>query len=155
MQHAFGESDNKRIWLCTFTSTESSTTLSDSKCNFKKQLINLKLTRKRILYLTLDEFKNFKKEKYGNDKLKISLDCSNEEYKTFLRSELYTLSKQKDIKIVHNPKGGGLFVDEEIKKFKEMSIANKEGYKDIFKNLVFDSNLPKDVEKAYNELSNF
>lgn len=144
MQHAFGESDDKRIWLCELD--------SDAPQPFSYKKINLKLQKKRILYTSLNDLNNLDLTKYSNDKLKVCVKCSHEEYKSFVCSNKYKdLIGKNDVRVVHSKVERKM--DEAVEKcLKKSDKFIGKGYTKIFKEMVEEEN-DKFLNETYNELT--
>ena len=91
MQHAFGESNKNIIASLNFPDEKSSYILDE---------IDLKLPRKRIVYLdSIEDVKNFKLKNNNRDDIKLTIKCSPSEFKTLKKCKEYKLLIKKNIKI--------------------------------------------------------
>lgn len=134
MQHAFGDTDDKRIWLCEFDDS------NDETFSFKK--INLKLQKKHLMYVDLKDVAKLAKDlqKFENDQVKVNIKCSYEEYKAFVKTpEFKKLSGKKDIRLVHAKTSR--ILNENIEQFKAKKLKELNGvvgYENVFKKLIDD-----------------
>lgn len=145
MQHAFGESDDKRIWLCTFDDSREEP--------FSYKRINLGMQRKRIVYLDAEELHTFDAEKYPKDKVKLSVKCSPEEYKALATTPSFqSLAKNPNIRVVCG--NSGRERETRIKEYKKKHVSKldgEQGYHRIFSKLVSDKD--DTITSAYKQLS--
>ena len=98
MQHAFGESEKNIIAIIEYTSPASS---------YKLEEIDLKLPRKKIVYMEVDNVDKFepKPQKEGiSDQVKLTLSGNYEEFKAFRKSSKYKDLTKKGVKIVFKQK---------------------------------------------------
>lgn len=143
MQHSFGENDDKRIGLCLFDSDNETEP-------FEYKRINLKLQRKRILYLDSQEFKEFDPNQYEDEKIRLSVQCTPEEYKSITALPTYQKLVNDGVKVVFS---GKKILDEKVEQFKKERkniIGDTKGYSDILFTLV--KNEREEVMEVYNEL---
>lgn len=145
MQHAFGETDDKRIWLCTFDDSR------DEPFSYKR--INLGLQRKRIVYVTPDQLREFDAKKYEKDSVKLSVRCSPEEYKALSSTPAFeSISKNPNVRVVCGPTSSDR--DTSIREYKRQrarELDGERGYQRIFSKLVASKDVT--VADAYKELS--
>lgn len=107
IQHAFGESSNKRIWLVTFDENSKEITTSQYGSYFNVKKINLKMRGKKIIYLPVDEIEKFGQEKIQkmskrND-IKLSLKGTTEQFHVFRNKKVYNDLRQIGIKFAYKP----------------------------------------------------
>lgn len=91
MQHAFGESHDKTITMCYFTT------------NMRFENVDLNLPRKRIVYRHLDDMESYTPET-GQDKLKLTLSGTYDQYKVFKKSKKYKELVKKGVKLIYKHK---------------------------------------------------
>lgn len=142
MQHSFGDSDSKRVWLIDFKS-------QGTKFPFKTQGINLKLPVKKIYYYdNLENINEFNPPK--NQKSKIILKCSQNDYKAFIETPNYQKLIQEGVKIVFKTEKE---ISEQVLEKREIVKKSKGGYTQIFNNLIKNEK-NNDLEIVYKELKN-
>lgn len=90
IQHAFGESQDKTVTLCHFSS------------NIIFESVDLNLPRKKIVYMDMDNIEKFVPPE-NNNKLRLTLSGSYEELKVFRKSKQYKELIKKNIKVVYRP----------------------------------------------------
>lgn len=117
MQHAFGESTKNTVAFVSFDGTR----------DYLLEEIDLELPRKRILYKTLDQVEDIVIAKNG-DKIKLSVECNYDEFKTFKKSSKYKSLVKQGVKIVFNHRKIENIVDS-LKK-------NILSFNDVLRNLV-------------------
>lgn len=141
VQHSFSDTQNKRIWLCTFDNSQEKI--------FSYQKINLKLQQKRIVYLQPHELESFVPNE--NEQTKISIKCNDLQFKTLLKNPLYVkLTNTPNIKIVHT-KECKIDVDIELFRKKKCTFHDN-SYVSVLQKLVNDEN-NKYVTDVYKMLS--
>lgn len=141
MQHAYGESNDKRVWLCTFDSEAEET--------FSYRKINLKMPTKRIVYTTPNDLSNVSVSE--GESVKISLKCSEEEFKALVKSSEYkSLVASSNVKVVRT---NTREASKEIETFKKHRLGHKgETYSSILKRLIDEKN-NKHLVSSYERLS--
>ena len=87
MQHAFGES-HKNVIPCMIFSGEM----------YELEEIDLKLPRKRILYVDVEDLEDYE-VKGGKDKIRLTVSGTYEQFKVFKKSKKYKNLVEKGIKI--------------------------------------------------------
>lgn len=93
MQHAFGESEKNIIACLTF---------QDGK--YTNDEIDLKLPRKRIVYMDVEDIENYSVPD-TQDKIKVTITGSYEQFKALKKTKKYKdILKKGDTKIVFKPK---------------------------------------------------
>jgi len=92
LQHAFGESEKNIIPVISF-----------SENNYEIREEDLGLTRKKILYVDIENIDDLKLPN-TKDKLKIKLSGNYEEFKVFKKTQKYKELSKKGIKIVYKHK---------------------------------------------------
>jgi DNA repair exonuclease SbcCD nuclease subunit len=92
IQHAFGESHDKTISICTIEK------------NLVVEKINLGLVAKKIVYASVDDMNSFDKLPVNGDQLRITLSGSVDEFKTFRKTKKYKDLVGGGIKIVYKAK---------------------------------------------------
>ena len=94
MQHAFGESEKNIIAIIDY----------DSDRGYKLDEIDLKLPRKKIVYMDVDNVDEYVVKENCDDKIKVTLSGSYEEFKSFRKSSKYTELTKKGVRIVYKQK---------------------------------------------------
>lgn len=94
MQHAFGESEKNIIAYLTFTEGQE---------GYNREEIDLKLPRKQIVYKTVKDMEGYEAPE-TEDKIKVTLSGTNEEFKSFKRTKKYKELTGKGLKVVFKPK---------------------------------------------------
>ena len=94
MQHAFGESEHNIIACLTFS--------CDTK-KYQLREVDLKLPRKRILYKEVGDMDEFLINKTTEDKIKITVNGSYEEFKAFKKTKKYKEILETGTKIIFKP----------------------------------------------------
>ena len=92
IQHAFGESPNKTISFCN---------LDDS---VQLEKINLGLSTKRIVYASVDELDTVEKHIKPNEKLRITVTGTFDEFKVMKKTNNYKKLISQGVKIVYKPR---------------------------------------------------
>jgi UDP-2,3-diacylglucosamine pyrophosphatase LpxH len=108
LQIAFGESENNTILYLTVNNKK-----------LIKDEISLELSRKKILYMDIEDMENFKIPN-TSDKIKITLSGNQEQFKTFKKTKKYKNLIENNIKVVFK------HTKIQIKKQKEEIIKNQE-----------------------------
>lgn len=93
MQHAFGESEKNII---PFLKIENK--------KYELEEIDLKLPRKKILYMDVDSVDDYTIPEKSEDKIKVSISGVYEEFKTFKKTKKYKELVKKGVKVVFKPK---------------------------------------------------
>jgi DNA repair exonuclease SbcCD nuclease subunit len=152
MQHAFGETSKKHVWMLDFEVDEE----SEDKFNIEK--INLGLKRRTILKMDIDDIENIDKknpmkkplsEILENNYIKLDLKGTNDQFTKFRKSPQYKELSKMGIKIKFSP-----IIDDinKIKKSLKKSGTINRGFTNILKELLKDEN--KEVMDIYNEVVN-
>ena len=92
MQHAFGESHKNVIPCMKFVEGK-----------YELEEIDLKLPRKRILYVDVEELEDYE-VKGGEDKIRLTVSGTYEQFKVFKKSKKYKELNNSGIKIVYKSK---------------------------------------------------
>lgn len=95
-QIAFGESVEKTLYKLTMFEDKT----------YEESEIDLKMPRKRILHIDLDELEEFDVSSLECDEIteyKLKVDCGYEEFQAFKKTQKYK-ELNKKFKIVHDPK---------------------------------------------------
>tara|TARA_B100000686_G_scaffold355139_1_gene470297 strand:+ start:3018 stop:4034 length:1017 start_codon:yes stop_codon:yes gene_type:complete len=92
MQHAFGESHKNVIPCMKFGGGK-----------YELEEIDLKLPRKRILYVDVEELEDYE-VKGGEDKIRLTVSGTYEQFKVFKKSKKYKELNNSGIKIVYKSK---------------------------------------------------
>ena len=111
LQHAFGESEKNVIAILHFDS-------NDEKYRLEEK--NLELPRKRIIYMNIDEIKDFEIPE-TQDKIKITIKGNFEEFKTLKKTGKFKKLKQAGINISFKYNGLEKIFDEEQNMIKNIN----------------------------------
>lgn len=93
MQNAFGESEKNIVCIVTF---------ENSKYTIDE--IDLGLSRKKILYVDIDNIDTFSVDEKKYDKVKVSISGEYEDFKTFKQTTKYKEMIDSGLKVVYKPK---------------------------------------------------
>jgi DNA repair exonuclease SbcCD nuclease subunit len=93
LQHAFGESSKNIIAYLTFQDSE-----------YKREEIDLKLPRKKIVYKDIDEMEDYTIPEDTEDKIKVTVSGVYNQFKTFKKTKKYKDMLNKGVKVVFKPK---------------------------------------------------
>lgn len=162
MQHSFGDDDYKRVCLVTFD-----TRTGEIPKIPKIQKIDLKLPKKQLLYMNINEIRNFNTTGTGSskeDKIKIILTCSYEDYKVLMSEKNKNLNLNR-LKIIHSNSTSGKnkleLINKELHSLKTLKIndtlhlntlsGKKCIYNDIFEKLVNNTD-NDDAKRIFREL---
>lgn len=139
MQHAFGESEKNVIACLEYPSGE--------ECPYILKEIDLRLPRKKIIYTTIEEISEYEPKK-TEDKIKISVSGTYEEFKSLKKTKKYRDLVKSGTKIVFKPKR----IEQELKKEPVRPIDNV-GFDEILQTLVNTEKNPY-LYQAYELLLN-
>lgn len=156
LQHAFGESDRNIIPILTWKEKEK-------EKNYDLEEYDLQLSRKKIIYKSMNELDSLNIEtlKKNDDKIKLSLTGNQDEFKAFKKTKKYKDLIKDGVKVVFKNKKK-IFEDDssqneqEEKKGDEnqkMEISEND-FSDILKQLVMsekNSNLLEMYEYVIND----
>jgi DNA repair exonuclease SbcCD nuclease subunit len=118
MQHAFGESEKNIIAFLTFKNKI-----------YENEEIDLKLPRKKIIYMGIENIDDFKIPD-TEDKLKVTLKGNYEDFKSVKKTKKYKELLEKNIKVVFKP-------DKKESVINETNIANKDdSFNNILNNII-------------------
>jgi DNA repair exonuclease SbcCD nuclease subunit len=92
MQHAFGESEKNIIAYLTV-----------NKNDYQREEIDLKLPRKKIVYMDVEDLDTYKTP-ITDDKIKITVSGNYEEFKALKKTKKYKSLLEKNIKVIFKPK---------------------------------------------------
>jgi DNA repair exonuclease SbcCD nuclease subunit len=92
LQHAFGESEKNIIAYLTVY-----------KNNYEREEIDLKLPRKKIIYMDVEDLDDYKVPN-TDDKIKLTLSGNYDQFKALKKTKQYKDLLKEDIKIVFKPK---------------------------------------------------
>lgn len=126
MQHAFGESDKNIIAFLSFRHT-----------NYEREEIDLQLPRKKIIYIDIDDVEEYELPQ-TEDKIKVSISGTYEQFKSFKKTEKYKTLTRSDIKIVFKP--NKLLLQQEEQKHQDNIQDKTENFKNILHDLVINEN---------------
>ena len=104
MQHAFGESSKNIIPLLTF---------EDGEMDYELEEINLKLPRKKILYMDVDAVDDYDIPD-TEDKIKITVSGVYDEFKAFKKTKKYKKLIASGVKVVFKAKKIETKKDDEV-----------------------------------------
>jgi DNA repair exonuclease SbcCD nuclease subunit len=100
MQHAFGESEKNIIACLTFKNKI-----------YENEEIDLKLPRKKIIYMGVENIDDFKIPN-TEDKIKVTLKGNYEEFKSIKKTKKYKELLENNIKVVFKPNKKASIIDE-------------------------------------------
>lgn len=89
MQNAFGESEKNIIPIFTFT-----------KSSFTVNEVDLGLPRKKIIYTDIDNINEMTINTLNKDKVKVSISGTNDEFKSFKKTQKYKELVKDGVKVV-------------------------------------------------------
>ena len=121
IQHSFGETLNKSIWFVTFDELE--------KPEIEK--INLKVKPKKIIHLDLEGVKKFDTSELEKFNIKIKINCTYPEFKSFRQSLTYSNLYKQGVKMNYcirgeKPVSQGLKTRDEVSYFNVLKQVVKE-----------------------------
>ena len=122
MQHAFGESEKNVIAYLSF-----------SNKTYEREEIDLKLPRKKIIYMNVQEVNDYIIPE-TEDKIKVTLSGVYEEFKSFKKTHKYKELTDSGIKVIFKPKKIELIQEEE--KHEELINKGSENFKQILHDLI-------------------
>ena len=123
LQHAFGESEKNIIAEIQYVNN-----------NYEIIEHDLKLPRKEIKYVSLEELNKFTNID-TNNKTKLTIKCNYDDFKAFKKTQKYKeLSKYDNLKIIHKPEK--IKIIQENQNTREDIQLDNEG---DFKKLLYDS----------------
>jgi hypothetical protein len=99
IKHAFGENENSTISLIELSALEHDTGNIVSKTSFINTEIDLQLPKKKIIYMDVEEIVDFIIPE-TNDKIKITVSGSFDQFKALKRTPKYKKIIDKGIKII-------------------------------------------------------
>ena len=99
IQHAFGESENNTISLIELSALEHDNGNIVSKTSFINTEIDLQLPKKKIIYMDVEEIVDFIIPE-TNDKIKITVSGSFDQFKSLKKTPKYKKIIDKGIKII-------------------------------------------------------
>ncbi len=138
LQHGFNENVKKSLWEFEFK--------QDDEYSYRD--INLKLKSKKVINLDIEDISSFDSTEYEDCILKVNLNGTTEQFKTFRQSKKYKELNSKNIKISFNPTLNQT-KPQDIKT--QDSSSEKKTYLTIFKDLVEKEN-KKDLKDVYEEV---
>jgi len=94
IQHAFGESPNKKIWYVTFNQLEDPPYFNITK-------INLGMKGKKIIYKNIEEVEKFDFTLSNKYHIKLCLTGTSEQFKVFRRGNFYSRLVKAGVKIAY------------------------------------------------------
>jgi len=92
LQHAFGESE-KNIIACLVISCD----------NYVREEINLKLPRKKIVYMDVEDIDKYEVPT-TDDKIKVTLNGNYDQFKALKKTNKYKNLLEKGVKVIFKPK---------------------------------------------------
>lgn len=90
LQHSFGDSPHKYIWFVNFE-------------NFDIEKVDLGMKRKRIVYNSVEEARNFDVSILQEEDIKLNIKGTVEEFKAFRKSKEYQNLLRHSVRIVYTP----------------------------------------------------
>lgn len=133
LQHAFGESEKNVVSIATFT---------EDKKGYELEEIDLKLPRKKIVYMDIEDVIDYKVPE-TEDKLKITVSGIYEQFKSFKKTKKYKKLIKSGVKVIFKQ------TRVEIKKEKEKDYSSGEtDFSNILNTLVTEYKDPHLI-KAY------
>ena len=96
LQHAFGESPNKRLWFLKFGENEDPPYFSIKK-------INLGMKGKKIVCLDIDNINDFDTGMLDKYNIKLNLKGKSEQFKVFQKGSYHKQLIDKGVKITYTP----------------------------------------------------
>jgi len=96
IQHAFGESPDKRIWFVVFGHTEEPP-------YFSIQKVSLGMKGKKMVYMDIDAVEKFDFRMLKKYHVKLSLRGTNEQFKVFRRGNFHSRLTEAGVKIAYSP----------------------------------------------------
>ena len=94
VQHAFGESPNKKVWFVTFDDL-------DEPPYFSVEKIRLHLKGKKIITMHVKDIEKFDLKTLRKYQIKLTLKGSSEEFGVFKKSDAFTKLNQNGVKIAY------------------------------------------------------
>ena len=94
VQHAFGESPNKRIWYVTFGQLEEPPYFDIKK-------VNLGMKGKKMIYKNIEDVEQFDFNLTNKYHIKLSLKGTTEQFKVFRRGNFYSRLIKAGVKIAY------------------------------------------------------
>lgn len=135
IQHAYGESPDKRVWLVTFG--------TDDPPYFDIKKFNLGMKGKKMVYMSLDDVETFDFDVLKKYHVKLSLKGTTEGFKVFRRGSFYTKLTKAGVKIAYSP----IAVERETL---SRSTREETSYRGMLRQLVKERSA--EVQAVYNEL---
>lgn len=135
-QHAFGDSDDKAIWLCTI----------DDDYNMSYVELDMGMPKRILVKLGLDEVTSslLEKIKNTNDYYKLEIECTTPEYHAWKKTDQYT-QFNSCCKLLHVPS------DVDLKLMSERIDQNIKGdYWQILHSLINEKN--EDVQAMFQNI---
>lgn len=136
MQHAFGSEDRKYIWMFKFREGE----------DHEKEPIDLGIKGKRTVKCAVSEIEKINSEIIEKDHVRLVLNGTNEEFKSFRRTKKYEELVESGFKFAFRPS------EKQKTKNSKNSGLSKLSYEDILKTLV--SKGSSEMKMAYQEILN-
>lgn len=125
MQHAFGESTKNIIAFFTFNNND----------HYILDEIDLKLPRKNILYMDIDNLDQYKIDENSKDKIKISISGIYDEFKAFKKTKKYKNLIEKGVKVVFKPKKIEIKAQKEYKHI----VSNETNFSNILNKIIINT----------------
>lgn len=138
-QHSFGDTGNNVIVEINFHNACDSYDIIEHKMN---------LPGKKTLYLDIDSIRNFSSEQsVKEEEIKISLKCTNSEFKTFKNSYKYKELTKLGLKIIHKSQ------DTETKNIKSNDLSSDDHFDSRLKDTIIQKQNPY-LTQAYELIIN-
>ena len=146
MQHAFGESEKNIIPYLTFRGK-----------SYECEEIDLKLPRKKIVYMDVDDIDNYEVPK-TDDTIKVTVSGNYDEFKALKKTKKYKNLLEQGVKVVFKPKKLNKTKKEVNKEGAEVDIvdevqSNGTDFKTILSSIITDCKNPY-LLKAYELIVN-
>ena len=94
IQHAFGESSNKKLWMVSFDTDESP--------HFSVKKIDLGMKGKKIIYIDIGNVHTFDRSLAERYHIKLTLKGTSEQFTVFRRGKAYTELKRIGVKFAYD-----------------------------------------------------
>lgn len=144
MEHSFGESQRNVIAIVTFTRGEK---------KYELEEVDLKLPRKKIVYMNIEDVEDYSIPTETEDKIKVSISGGFEEFKTFKKTKKYKELINDGVKVVFKPKR----IEKKIKDENiQDSIEKNKGsnnFKEILQDMI-DKNKDVYLRQVYESIIN-
>ncbi len=145
LQHSFGETAEKHLWLLTFDESLSPA----DRLPFRRKLISLALKRKKLIKMAVaDVAKSFDFRELHSAYIKLELRGVNEQFRLFRKSPLYAKLVASGVRLAFV---ADLTAPSEADFLQKDTMFGPNRYRRILEELVRGHSRP-DVAQAYREL---